>query len=601
MDDGKSTLIGRLLYDSNSIYDDQFDVLRVESEALKRGKEELDYSLLLDGLDAEREQGITIDVAYRFFATEKRKFIVADTPGHEQYTRNMVTGASTAELAIILVDARKGILEQTKRHTLICNLLGIKKFVLAVNKMDLVGYSKVIYDGIITNFNEFIDTTSVQNVYSIPISGLTGANVLKKSQKMTWYNGPTLIEVLEADSSQNEDNKNTENFCMTVQMVCRYPSNLRGYSGRISAGSVKEGDTVYIYPSNETTRIKNILVFDKTVQEARVNETPTLFFEDELDCSRGQVISTSETEINTSNQMEANLIWMDEQSLIPGRSYFFKLNNVTVSGHILKPKYKFNINTMEKLAARELSINEIGVAQIHLDEAIPFCPFKKNKTLGSFIVIDKITNNTSAAGLVKFSLNRAENIQWQNISVDKKHRAKIKNQKPLVLWLTGISGAGKTTIANQIEKRLVSKNYHTFLLDGDNIRHGLNKDLGFSEIDRVENIRRIAEVSKLFLDAGLIVIASFISPYRAEREMARDLCGKGEFVEIFIDTPLSVAAKRDVKGLYKKAKNGLIKNFTGISSPYEIPENPEIRIDTNNSTPEEAAEIIIKYIDGRIG
>ena len=595
VDDGKSTLIGRLLYDSKLIFEDQLVQLEADSKKVGTQGQEIDFALLVDGLAAEREQGITIDVAYRFFSTEKRKFIVADTPGHEQYTRNMVTGASTAELAVILVDARKGVLTQTRRHSYLCHLLGIKKFVLAVNKMDLVKYDQVAFDAIVADYMTFATSIGISSFTAIPISGLKGDNIADYSDAINWYTGPTLMSHLEVvDLDQNAGT--AQDFCMPVQWVNRPNLDFRGFSGKVAAGTIKPGDEVRILPSGKISQVDRVVTFDGDLMQARVGQSITLTLKDEVDCSRGQIIAASATSLEVSDQFETTLIWMDEEALIPGRSYYLKIGTQTVSAAVAKPKYQISVNTMEHVAAKTLGLNAIGVANLITDRPIPFVPYAENRTLGGFILIDKMTNATVGAGLINFALRRAQNIHWQRIDIGRNHHANLKNQKPLVIWMTGLSGAGKSTIANAVESRLAEMNRHTFLLDGDNVRHGLNKDLGFTDADRVENIRRVGEVAKLLTDAGLIVITAFISPFRAERLMVREMMAPGEFVEVFIDTPLSVAEARDVKGLYAKARSGQLANFTGIDSVYEVPENPEIRIDTTLMTVDQAAEIIAEYV-----
>lgn len=597
VDDGKSTLIGRLLYDSKMIFEDQLAQLEADSKKQGTQGQEIDFALLVDGLAAEREQGITIDVAYRFFATEKRKFIVADTPGHEQYTRNMVTGASTADLAVILIDSRKGVLTQTRRHSYLCHLLGIKNIVLAVNKMDLVDYAQTVFDQIVSDYRAFAADIGMVESVALPISGFKGDNITAPSQKMSWYQGPTLMQHLETvDLDQQADQAGA--FRMPVQWVNRPNLDFRGFAGKITAGRIAPGDAIRVVPSGKTSTISRIVTWDGDLTEAVAGQSVTLTLEDEIDCSRGQVITATQAPVDVADQFETTLIWMDEQSLTPGRAYYLKIGPQTVSATVAAPKYQINVNTLEHAAAKTLELNAIGVATITTDRAIPFAPYAQSKDLGGFILIDKLTNATVAAGLIHFSLRRAQNIHWQATDIGREHHASIKNQKPAVLWMTGLSGSGKSTIANAVEKRLALMNRHTFLLDGDNVRHGLNKDLGFTEADRIENIRRIGEVARLMTDAGLIVITAFISPFRAERDMVRQLMQPGEFMEIFIDTPLAIAEARDVKGLYAKARAGDLTNFTGIDSPYEAPENPEIHIDTTELSVDEAVDIIIKKLIG---
>tara|TARA_X000000950_G_scaffold272223_1_gene354440 strand:+ start:2521 stop:4446 length:1926 start_codon:yes stop_codon:yes gene_type:complete len=596
VDDGKSTLIGRLLYDSKMIYEDHFAQLENDSKKVGTQGQKIDFSLLVDGLAAEREQGITIDVAYRFFSTEKRKFIVADTPGHEQYTRNMVTGASTAVLAVILIDARKGVLTQTRRHTFLCHLLGIKKFILVINKMDLINYSKSIYDNNVAQYKKFISGLGIKNFISIPVSALEGDNVKSSSRKMSWYKGNTLISYLENIKLNDDVKDNEDNFIMPVQWVNRPNLDFRGFSGTIVSGIIKPGKRVTIMPSKKTSIVDRIVTFDGDLNEASTSQSVTLTLRDHIDCSRGQIIMSSNSELEEADQFDINLIWMNEVSLVPGRSYYLKIGSQTVSATIQKPKYKINVNTMEHIATKTLKLNEIGVSCITTDRPILFASYSSNRALGSFIIIDKLTNFTVAAGMINFSLYRSQNIHWQTTEITPEYRANLKNQKPVVLWMTGLSGSGKSTIANAVEKRLANMNRHTFLLDGDNIRHGLNKDLGFTDACRIENIRRIGEVAKLMIDAGLIVITAFISPFRQERQIVREMMKSEEFIEIYIDTPINIAEKRDIKGLYKKARSGQIKNFTGIDSPYEPPEKPEIHIETTKMTIDEAANKIIESL-----
>lgn len=595
VDDGKSTLIGRLLYDSKMIFEDQLASLEVDSKKLGTQGDNIDFALLVDGLAAEREQGITIDVAYRFFATEKRKFIVADTPGHEQYTRNMVTGASTADLAIILIDARKGVLTQTRRHSYLAHLIGIKHIVLAVNKMDLIGYDRSKYEAICQDYKAFADSIGIEGFTAMPLSGLAGDNVISLSKNTDWYNGPTLIEHLEA-VELNQTLNQAKPFRMPVQWVNRPHLDFRGFSGHIASGEVSVGETLRILPSGKTSKLKEIVTFNGSLEKAIAGQSVTLCLEDEVDCSRGDVITLSDEPLEAADQFESTLVWMDEQELLPGRSYLLKLGTQTVTATIRSLKHQINVNNMEQLAAKTLELNGIGVVELSTEKPIVFESYNDNHTLGGFILIDKMTNATVAAGMLHYSLRRAQNVHWQAVDVTREAHAELKNQSPMVLWFTGLSGSGKSTIANEVEKQLHMMNHHTFLLDGDNVRHGLNKDLGFTDAARVENIRRIGEVAKLMTDAGLIVLTAFISPFRAERRMVRDMLPEGEFVEIFVDTPLSVAEERDVKGLYKKARAGELKNFTGIDSPYEPPRNAEIHIDTTKMSAEEAAKHILSQI-----
>ncbi len=595
VDDGKSTLIGRLLYDSKMIFEDQLAHLEADSRKMGTQGESIDFALLVDGLAAEREQGITIDVAYRFFATEKRKFIVADTPGHEQYTRNMVTGASTADLAVILVDARQGVLTQTRRHSYLAHLLGIRHIVLAVNKMDLVNYDQNVFDAIVADYKTFAKNIGIAAFTAIPISGLAGDNIANASAQTDWYAGPTLIEHLETvDVATNAASGHP--FRLPVQWVNRPNLDFRGFSGQISAGKICVGDEIRIVPSGRNTKVQRIVTQDGDLDEATVGQSITLTFEDEIDCSRGDVIATADAPPAIADTFEATLVWMAETPLVPRRGYWLKIGTQMVSATIQPPKYQIGINTLEQLAAKTLELNAIGVCTFSTDKPIVFEPYADSKELGGFVLIDKMTNNTVAAGMINFSLRRAHNIHWQAADVNRDAHATLKDQKPLVLWFTGLSGSGKSTIANEVEKRLYALGKHTFLLDGDNVRHGLNKDLGFTDTDRIENIRRIGEVAKLMTDAGLIVLTAFISPFRTERRMVRDMLPDGEFIEIHVDTPLAVAEERDVKGLYKKARAGMLKNFTGIDSPYEAPESPEIRIDTNAMSVEQAADEIMRKI-----
>ncbi|NDV51679.1 sulfate adenylyltransferase subunit CysN [Salipiger sp. PrR003] len=592
VDDGKSTLIGRLLYDSKMIFEDQLAALESDSKRSGTQGEEIDFALLVDGLAAEREQGITIDVAYRFFATEKRKFIVADTPGHEQYTRNMVTGASTADLAVILIDARKGVLTQTRRHSYIVNMLGIRHVVLAVNKMDLVGYEQETFERIVADYRAFAESIGIESFTAMPISGFKGDNITGPSENTPWYDGPALLPLLE--EVEVEDTRDQAGpFRMQVQWVNRPNLDFRGFAGMIASGQLRPGDPVRVLPSGKTSSVARIVSMDGDKDLAVAGESVTITLADEIDCSRGQVIVAAQAPLEVADQFESTIVWMDENELVPGRAYWLKIGTQTVSATVAEPKYEVNVNTQEHLASKTLDLNAIGVANITTDREIPFAPYAENRDLGGFILIDKLTNHTVAAGLLHFALRRAQNVHWQATDIGREHHASMKHQKPAVLWLTGLSGSGKSTIANIVEKKLARMNRHTFLLDGDNVRHGLNKDLGFTEADRVENIRRVGEVAKLMTDAGLIVITAFISPFRSERDMVRGMMQPGEFVEVFVDTPLEVAEGRDVKGLYAKARAGQLKNFTGIDSPYEHPESPELRIDTTEMTPEEAADLII--------
>ncbi|ALJ11796.1 sulfate adenylyltransferase subunit CysN [Sphingopyxis macrogoltabida] len=597
VDDGKSTLIGRLLYDSKMIFEDQLAALEADSKRVGTQGQEIDFALLVDGLAAEREQGITIDVAYRFFTTEKRKFIVADTPGHEQYTRNMVTGASTADLAVILIDARKGVLTQTRRHSFLAHLIGIRHIVLAVNKMDLVDYDKTVFERILLSYRAFASEIGITNFTAIPISGFKGDNITALSDNTPWYKGPALIEHLESVEVGSAADE-AKPFRMAVQWVNRPNLDFRGFSGQLASGKVRPGDAVRILPSGKTTAVARIVTLDGDLDEAVAGQSVTLTLADEVDCSRGDVIAATDNPPEAADQFEATLVWMADEAMIPGRAYWLKLATQSVSATVQAPKYEINVNTLDHLAAKTLDLNGIGVVELSTDKPITFEAYGDNRTLGGFVLVDKLTNATVAAGMLHFSLRRAQNVHWQATDIDRDMRAGLKNQRPALLWFTGLSGSGKSTIANLVEKKLHRMNRHSFLLDGDNVRHGLNRDLGFTEADRIENIRRVGEVAKLMTDAGLIVITAFISPFKAEREMVRSMLPEGEFIEIFVDTPLEEAEKRDVKGLYKKARAGQLKNFTGIDSPYEAPENPEIRIDTTNMTPDEAANLIVDRLLG---
>ena len=595
VDDGKSTLIGRLLYDSKMIFEDQLAALESDSKKVGTQGQGIDFALLVDGLAAEREQGITIDVAYRFFSTEKRKFIVADTPGHEQYTRNMVTGASTADLAVILIDARKGVLVQTRRHSYLAHLVGIRHIVLAINKMDLVGYDQSTYEHIVADYRAFAKKIGIEKFTAMPISGLAGDNIASKSEGMPWYEGPTLIEHLET-VELDLDEGTAHAFRLPVQWVNRPNLDFRGFAGQIAAGTVKPGDAIRVIPSGKTSTVARVVTLGGDLEEAVAGQSVTITLADEIDCSRGDVICAADDPAEAADRFEATVVWMAEEEMIPGRSYVMKIGTQVVGASVQHPKYRVDVNTMEHLAAKTLGLNDIGICEVATDKRIVFESYTANKDMGGFILIDRMTNHTVAAGTIHFALRRAQNVHWQAIDVSRDAHAAIKNQKAAVLWFTGLSGSGKSTIANLVEKRLHAMGKHTFLLDGDNVRHGLNKDLGFTETDRIENIRRIGEVARLMTDAGLIVLTAFISPFRAERQMVRDLMAEGEFIEIFVDTPLDVAEARDVKGLYKKARSGELKNFTGIDSPYEAPDKAELRIDTTAMTPEEAAELIVETL-----
>jgi len=592
VDDGKSTVIGRLLYESKMLFEDQ--LAAIENDSRKWGTQggDIDFALLVDGLAAEREQGITIDVAYRFFSTDRRKFIVADTPGHEQYTRNMITGASTADVAVILIDARKGVLTQTRRHSYLVSLIGIRKVVLAINKMDLVDYAQKTFDRIDAEYREFARQIGLTDITSIPLSGLKGDNMLVASEKTPWYHGPTLMGFLET-CEVDDTRLQKEAFRMPVQWVNRPNLDFRGFAGVVTSGTIRPGDRIVAQPSGKESKVARIVTFNGDLDVAVAGQSITLTLEDEIDISRGDVLSLADTPAEVADQFEASLVWMTDEPMLPGRPYLMKIGAQTVTASITEPKYKINVNTMEHLAAKQLGVNEIGVVNLALDRQIAFDAYKANRDTGGFILINRMTNNTVGAGMLNFALRRSHNLRMQHVDVDKALRSQLKGQRPAVLWFTGLSGAGKSTIANLVEKKLAALGRHTYLLDGDNVRHGLNKDLGFTEADRVENIRRVAEVARLMVDAGLIVMTAFISPFRSERAMARGQMADGEFIEIHVNTPLAVAEERDVKGLYKKARRGEIANFTGISSPYEAPEAPELVVNTHTQTAEEAADLIV--------
>ena len=600
VDDGKSTLIGRLLYETRQIFDDQLAALEADSRKHGTQGEAVDFALLVDGLSAEREQGITIDVAYRYFASEKRRFIVADTPGHEQYTRNMVTGASTADLAVLLVDARKGVLTQTRRHSYLARVVGIRRFVLAVNKMDLVDYDKGRFEEICADYGLFAEQIGIEDWTAIPVSGLNGDNVVSSNEATPWYEGPSLLDHLDTvplDAASDADKP----LRMAVQWVNRPDQDFRGFAGEIAAGTVAPGDEVRVLPSGRVTRIERVVVSGGDLDGAVAGQSVTLTFADEVDCSRGDVIAAAGNPPEAADQFEATIVWMADEPLLPGRGYWLKLGTQTVTATVYEPKYEINVNTLDRLAAKTLELNSIGVAEIATDREIVFEPYavegsSPNRILGGFILIDKLSNATVAGGMLHFALRRALNIHRQHLDVSRATHAALKGQRPAVLWFTGLSGAGKSTIANLVEQKLAARGRHTFLLDGDNVRHGLNRDLGFTEADRIENIRRVGEVARLMADAGLIVMTAFISPFRAEREMVRKMIPDGEFIEIFVDTPLAEAEKRDAKGLYAKARAGELKNFTGIDSPYEAPDTPEIRIDTTAMSADEAADVIVEEL-----
>lgn len=593
VDDGKSTLIGRLLYESKMLFEDQLAAVEADSRKYGTQGDNIDFALLVDGLAAEREQGITIDVAYRFFSTDKRKFIVADTPGHEQYTRNMVTGASTADAAILMVDARKGILTQTRRHSYLVNLLGIRHIIVAINKMDLVAYAEKTFRKIVEDYREFAARIGIEDITFIPMSAFRGDNIIEPSSNMPWYHGTTLmgyLETVEVDEARQQKSA----FRLPVQWVNRPNLDFRGFSGTIAAGVVRPGDRIRVQPSGKESTVARIVTYGGDLPKAVAGQSVTLTLSDEIDISRGDVISTCDAPAGTADQFETTIVWMHDEPLLPGRPYLLKIGTKTVTATITDIKHQINVNTLEHIAAKKLELNAIGVCNLSLDRQIAFDPYAENKDTGGYILIDRLSNNTVGAGLLHFALRRSQNIHIQHVDVTKEGRAKLKNQKSCILWFTGLSGAGKSSIANLVEKKLHALGHHTYLLDGDNVRHGLNKDLGFTDADRVENIRRVAEVAKLMVDAGIIVITAFISPFKSERQMARNLVDEGEFVEIFVDTPLEVAEQRDVKGLYKKARRGELRNFTGVDSPYEPPETPEIHLRTTQLSLDESATEVIK-------
>lgn len=595
VDDGKSTLIGRMLYEAQLIFEDQVAALKNESRHQGTQDGEIDFALLVDGLAAEREQGITIDVAYRFFATDHRKFIVADTPGHEQYTRNMATGASTADVAVILVDAVHGVLTQTRRHSFICSILGIRHVALAVNKMDLVDFDEERYNSIVADYHEFAEQLSFETITPIPMSALEGDNVVERSSKTSWYSGPTLIGFLETVEAHKS--KRDEAFRMPVQWVNRPDRTFRGFSGTIVSGGVSKGEEVRILPSGEVASVEDIVLYKDSLPQATTDQAVTITLDKEVDCSRGDVIVASKAPCEVADQFDVNIVWMDQEPGHQGRGYWLKTSNTRVNASISDIKYKYNINTLEHLSSKELQLNDIGVATLSLDRGVPFEPYSANRSMGSFVLIDRYTNATVAAGMINFALRRAQNIHAQKLVVNRGAREELNGHKARVLWFTGLSGSGKSSIADALEQRLHLKGIRTYILDGDNVRHGLNQDLGFSESDRIENIRRVAEVSKLMVDAGIVVLTSFISPFRAERDMARRLFDDGEFVEIHVDTPLEVAEKRDVKGLYAKARRGELPNFTGIDSPYEAPENAEITLNASEDSIEQSVAQILAYLE----
>ncbi|MEQ6917352.1 sulfate adenylyltransferase subunit CysN [Halomonas aquatica] len=598
VDDGKSTLIGRLLFESKLLFEDQLAAIEADSKKYGTQGIEMDFALLVDGLAAEREQGITIDVAYRFFSTDKRKFIVADTPGHEQYTRNMVTGASTADAAILMVDARYGILTQTRRHSFLMSLIGMRQVVVAINKMDLVDYSKERFDEIVEEYRAFARQLGLESITFIPMSALKGDNVIEHGHHMPWYHGPTLMAFLETVEVDDE-HLQRDPFRLPVQWVNRPNLDFRGFTGMVTSGRVRPGDAIRVQPSGKTSTVSRIYTFDGDLDEAVAGQSITLLLNDEIDISRGDIISGVEKPSQTADQFETTLVWMHDQPLLPGRPYLMKLGTQTVSATVTDIKYQVNVNTLEHTAAKQLDLNAIGICTLSLNRPVAFDPYQESQDTGGFILIDRMTNNTVGAGMLHFALRRSQNIHMQHVDIDKQARALSKSQQPAVLWFTGLSGAGKSTIANLVEKKLHAAGQHTYLLDGDNVRHGLNRDLGFTDADRVENIRRVGEVAKLMVDAGLIVLTAFISPFRSERQLARDLVEDGEFIEIFVDTPLDVAEERDPKGLYRKARRGELKNFTGIDSAYEPPEAPDLHIETQKMSSDEAADAIVELLSER--
>jgi len=595
VDDGKSTLIGRMLYESQMLFDDQLSALKHDSKKIGTQGNEIDFALLVDGLAAEREQGITIDVAYRFFSTDKRKYIVADTPGHEEYTRNMATGASTADVAIILIDAEQGVLTQTRRHSFIVSMVGVKKVLLAVNKLDLVNYSQEVYNQIVSDYSNFAENAlNLESITAVPISALLGDNVVEKSEKTPWYKGETIMQYLENIEVENQ--RKLTPFRMPVQWVNRPNSSFRGFTGLIASGETKVGDKIRLHPGGNESTIESIITWDGKLPKASAGQSVTITLNDEIDVSRGDIIATSTDPCGEADQFQSRILWMSDDAMIPGIQYIFKSNTQSATLTLGRLKHRIDVNTLDHLPAKTLELNEIGVCNISLDKRIAFDSYENNQTMGGFIVIDRLSNNTVGMGLIDFALRRSENIHWQKMDVSKESRAEQKSQIPKLIWFTGLSGSGKSSIANILEKKLQSLGKHTITLDGDNIRHGLNRDLGFTAADRVENIRRVGEVAKLMVNSGLICITSFISPFESERKMARSLVLENEFIEVFVDTPLSVCEERDVKGLYAKARSGQIPNFTGISSPYESPKKPEIRIDTTKVSAEEAANLIIDFI-----
>jgi bifunctional enzyme CysN/CysC len=594
VDDGKSTLIGRLLYDSKLIFEDHLSALTKDSRKHGTTGDDIDLALLVDGLEAEREQGITIDVAYRFFATEKRKFIVADTPGHEQYTRNMATGASNSELAVLLIDARKGVLTQTRRHAYIVSLLGIRHVVLAVNKIDLADFSQSVFNRILGEFRAFAEKLAFETLTAIPISARYGDNVISPSERTPWYKGPALLDYLETIDVEIE--RGAKAFRLPVQWVNRPNLDFRGFCGTIVAGQIAEGDEIVVAKSGRSSRVKRIVTGDGDLKQAVTGQAVTLVLADEIDISRGDMLVAPDARPEIADQFAAHILWMTEEEMLPHRQYLIKAGGQTVPGQVTGLKHKVDVNTLDHIAARTLGLNEIGYCNLSTSLPIAFDSYRENRDTGGFIIIDRFTNGTVGAGMIEFGLRRATNVHWQALDVSAQARAALKGQRPCVLWFTGLSGSGKSTIANLVEKRLFGEGRHTYLLDGDNVRHGLNQDLGFTDADRVENIRRVGEAAKLFIDAGIITLVSFISPFRSERRMARDLVGADQFIEIFVDTPIELCMARDPKGLYKRAAAGQIKNFTGIDSPYEPPERPQLTLQTESASAEDLAERIVAYL-----
>ena len=595
VDDGKSTLIGRMLYESHMLFDDHLAALEADSKKVGTQDGEIDFALLVDGLAAEREQGITIDVAYRFFSTDKRKYIVADTPGHEEYTRNMATGASTADVAIILIDASQGVLTQTRRHSFIVSMVGVKRIVLAVNKLDLVDYSQEVFDSILADYHNFAnEALNLEEITAVPISALKGDNIVGPSENTPWYDGPSIMDYLE--SVEVSSTSQSRPFRMPVQWVNRPNREFRGFAGLIGSGVISPGDRIRVLPSGTESTIERIVTSNGDLELAGAGRSVTLTLSDEIDISRGDIITAADNPCSSADQFQTRILWMDDSAMMPGRQYLFKSNTQTTSMTLGRLKHRIDVNTLEELPAKVLEMNDIGICNISLSNRVAFDSYDNDPTMGGFIIIDRITNNTVGMGLIDFALRRAENIHWQSMDVTKESRAEQKSQQPRLIWFTGLSGSGKSSIANILEKKLQAMGRHTITLDGDNVRHGLNRDLGFTKADRVENIRRVGEASKLMVDAGLICITSFISPFESERQMVRDLLGDGEYLEGFVDTPIAVCEQRDVKGLYAKARAGELPNFTGISSPYEAPVNPEVTIDTTQVSAEKAADQIIDYL-----